>query len=89
MDLPAGFQLVDLGPVALAGLAVLLILTGRLVPRRTYDDIKHDRDEWRAAHRISETARIEAQAQMDEMLELGRTTTQIVRASYREPREVQ
>ena len=49
---------------------VLLIYNGRLVPRRAVDDIlkghtkqlefvEHDRDEWRAAHRISETARVE------------------------------
>jgi hypothetical protein len=48
-----------LAPSALAGLSVLLILTGRLVPRKTLEDIEHDRDEWRTAHRISETARQE------------------------------
>ena len=89
LDLPTGFTLVDLGPAALVAIAVLLVLTGRLVPRRTYDDMKHDRDEWRASHRLSEQARLEQAGQLDEMLELGRTTTAIVRASYREPREAQ
>jgi hypothetical protein len=35
------------------------IQSGALVTRREADDIAHDRDEWRAAHRISETARVE------------------------------
>lgn len=48
-----------LTPSALLGLAIFLILSGRLVPRQTLRDVEHDRDEWRAAHRISETARLE------------------------------
>lgn len=48
-----------LTPAALLGLGVLLILRGYLVPRRYLEDVEHDRDEWRAAHRISETARQE------------------------------
>lgn len=35
------------------------LMSGALVTRREVDDIAHDRDEWRAAHRISETARVE------------------------------
>jgi hypothetical protein len=35
------------------------LATGALITRREADDIAHDRDEWRAAHRISETARVE------------------------------
>lgn len=59
-----------LAPSALAGLCVLLILVGRLVPlkqvkalvaeyERQLSDMAHDRDEWRAAHRISEQGRVE------------------------------
>jgi hypothetical protein len=59
-----------LAPSALAGLCVLLIFLGRLVPRsqvnaliaeyeRQITDLAHDRDEWRAAHRISEQGRVE------------------------------
>jgi hypothetical protein len=51
-----------LGPYsgwAIVGYGVLMIIRGALVPRRTYEDILHDRDEWRAAQRISESARIE------------------------------
>jgi hypothetical protein len=59
-----------LAPSALLGLCVLLIFMGKLVPRsqvkaliteyeRQITDIAHDRDEWRAAHRISEQGRVE------------------------------
>lgn len=45
---------------AIVAVFVIAIMRGNLVPRRTYDDILHDRDEWRAAQRISESARIES-----------------------------
>ena len=59
-----------LAPSALIGLVVLMIFTGRLVTKaqvdrlvaeyqKQLDDMSHDRDEWRAAHRISETGRQE------------------------------
>lgn len=70
-----------LAPSALCGLFVLLVFTGRLVPKSQVDrliadfekqlerqaneharevgDVSHDRDEWRAAHRISEVGRQE------------------------------
>lgn len=43
-----------LTPSALVGLAVLLVLTGRLVPRRTYDDKCHEAEQWRAESRIKD-----------------------------------
>lgn len=75
-----GLTFDTLAPSALAGLCVLLILTGRLVPRRTVEDITHDRDEWRAAHRISEAARAEAASQVEELLEHARTTDAFMRS---------
>jgi len=59
---------------------VVLIFRGAMVPRRTYDDMVHDRDEWRAAHRISETARQVSADQVDELLEHARTTDAFIRA---------
>lgn len=69
-----GFRPSDLGAVALLTLVVLMVLTGRLVPRRTYDDLKEERDTWRAAHTVSEEARAMERAQTAELLELGRTS---------------
>lgn len=47
---------------------------------RVVEDIAHDRDEWRAAHRISETARQVAADQVDELLEHAKTTDAFIKA---------
>ena len=86
VDLPQGIGVV--GVVVLVG---WLVWSGRLVPRSTYDklealyvrqieDIDHDRTEWRAAHRISESARAEAVGQVHELLEHARTTDAFIRS---------
>lgn len=53
MDGLSGELLGALGPAALAGLAVLLVLTGRLIPLRTHqqalDAAKVRGEEWKAA----------------------------------------
>lgn len=78
MEQVPGFD--TLAPSALAGICVLLILLGRLVPRRTLEDAMHDRDMWRAAHMISEQARAEGAAQVEELLEHARTTDAFIRS---------
>ena len=39
----------DIGPSGLLAIAVLAIIQGWLVPRRTYDALAQDRDYWRDA----------------------------------------
>lgn len=39
----------DIGAGAIVILAVLMIFTGRLVPRRYYEDMQEQRDTWRAS----------------------------------------
>lgn len=75
-----GIPVSTLTPAGLLALIVVLIAFGRLVPRRTLEDMIHDRNEWRAAHRISEAARAELAAQVNELLEHGRTTDAFIRA---------
>jgi hypothetical protein len=69
----------------------LQLARGKLHPQSTIDrmvaahnreleDISHDRGEWRTAHRISETARLEAVGQVHELLEHARTTDQFIRS---------
>lgn len=65
---------------ALVCIFVIMVLRGDLVPRRTYNDGLRDRDEWRAAHRISETARQVAADQVEELLEHARTTDALIQA---------
>lgn len=85
MDFGSALPIEALGPAALAGIAVLLILTGRLVPRATYRDAQEERDKWRQAHAVSEHARELQSAQLGELLENSRTTVAFVRAIPRGP----
>lgn len=79
------------GAVGVLAFVFTMILTARLVPRRTVMDIRLDRDErlaemreeivtWRTAHERSEAARETLASQVTELLELGRTTDQYIRA---------
>ena len=80
MDELAGLGMIQGGAVGLVALIVLMVLRGHLVPRRTYEDMRDERDRWRAAHEVSEEARHEAQAQAGELLELSRTAIPLLRA---------
>lgn len=86
-----GIDVAQGGAAALVALVVLLILLGRLVPRSVLQDVRSDRDArlaeisaerdtWRDAHKESEAARIEAQAQVGELLELSRTADHVLRS---------
>ncbi|MEU2996932.1 hypothetical protein [Streptomyces sp. NPDC006863] len=68
-----GVNVAEGGAVALLAVVVLMVLTGRLVPRRTYDDLKEDRNDWRTAHNKVSDALDEAIRQNSELTELSRT----------------
>lgn len=63
-----GIPVSALAPSALAGLAVLLVLTGWLIPKRTHDEVTHDRDEWRAESRVKDQQILELTEQNKAML---------------------
>ncbi|MEW2393082.1 hypothetical protein AB0933_32450 [Streptomyces venezuelae] len=86
-----GINASDAGAAAIVVFVVLLIIVGRLVPRSVLEDVRKDRDDrlqaligerdaWREAYRESESARIQSQAQVGELLELGHTATTVLRA---------
>ncbi|KPC96252.1 hypothetical protein ADL27_04635 [Streptomyces sp. NRRL F-6602] len=75
-----GIPVAQGGAVALLTLVVLMVLTGRLVPRRTYDDLLKERDTWRDAHTLSESARTRDAAQTQELLELSRVSVHALQA---------
>lgn len=75
-----GLSPADLGVSGLLVLVVLLILTGRLVPRATLQDMREERDTWRAAHTESEAARQAEREQVTELLELSRTAGHVLTA---------
>jgi hypothetical protein len=70
----------------------LQMARGKLVPRSTLEDVIRDRDQWRAAHEVSEKAReldaetsANASAQVGDLLELARTTDAFIRAAVNRP----
>ncbi|MDX5563780.1 hypothetical protein PYK79_10995 [Streptomyces sp. ID05-04B] len=70
----------DASAVALLVLVVLLILTGKLVPRRTHEDALADRERWRQAYLESEKARQSEHEQTGELLEMARLGGHILTA---------
>jgi hypothetical protein len=75
-----GIPVGDMSAPVLLGIAIVLILRGRLVPRSTYDDLRADRDQWREAHRLSEEARLTQTRQLDAVLEVGETVKNVMNA---------
>ncbi|MFE0470458.1 hypothetical protein ACFW2V_02430 [Streptomyces sp. NPDC058947] len=70
----------DAGAVTLLVVVVLLILTGRLVPRKTHEDALTDRDNWRQAFLESEAARKVEHEQTGELLEMAKLSGHILTA---------
>jgi hypothetical protein len=86
-----GINVAQGGAVAILAVVVLFIVRGSLVPRSVLEDVRKDRDArvaeilaerdtWRDAHRESERARVEAQSQVGELLELSRTADHVLRS---------
>ncbi|MET9909666.1 hypothetical protein ABZZ74_23175 [Streptomyces sp. NPDC006476] len=75
-----GINASDAGLGALLTLVILLILTGKLIPRRTHEDVIADRDNWRSAYLESEKARKVEHEQTGELLEMARLGGHILTA---------
>jgi hypothetical protein len=78
-----GVPLIALTTPTLLGIAILMVLTGRLVPRSTYDDKAEEANKWQAAHKVSEEARLSQTRQMDAVMEVGETVKNVLTALER------
>lgn len=67
-----------LGPTGLLALTVLMVLTGRLVPKTTLDDQKAETANWRTAYNQERDARSTAETQTAELLSLARATNALL-----------
>jgi hypothetical protein len=74
---------------ALVAIIVVLVLTGRLVPRRTVDDLRADRDArilaakeqtelWKHAYELAVQSRRSADSHVDELMEAARAAVQVI-----------
>jgi hypothetical protein len=86
-SIPPGL-LNGVGVVAVVLLVGWLVWSGRLVPRRTYEDVLHDRDEWRTESRIKDAQLAEKDTQLEHLGEVGRTVAAIMTAVQHQARAV-
>lgn len=79
------------GAIGLVVLVVLLILTGRLVPRSIVNDVRQDRDErvrearaetkvWREAFELARRSNEMLIPYMHQLIEVGHTTNSVLAA---------
>lgn len=73
-------SLAVLSSSALLGLTVLLLLTGRIVPRSTLRDRIDESERWRSAYEAEREARSLSDAHTVELLEVAKTTQAIILA---------
>jgi hypothetical protein len=68
-----------LSTVGLVILFALGLATGRLFTRRQYDEVTHDRDEWRTESRLKDAQIAEKDVQLRHLAEVGKTVEQLAR----------
>lgn len=73
-----------IGATGLLALVVIMVLTGRLVPRAVVEDLRADKDKqievWRAAYDKAMSAQEVQRDQISALLEAAKTTTHVIQA---------
>lgn len=77
-----GIPIGDLTAPSLLGLAVLLLMTGRIVARSVYQDKAAEAEKWRLAYEKEREAREASDAQTAELLEVTKTTHAFITAIF-------
>jgi hypothetical protein len=76
-------------PGALLGVAILLVFTGRLLPRFTYTQKSLEADKWREAFEKEREARAASDAQTAELLQVSQTNHKIISAMFESIRHLE
>lgn len=77
-----GIPVEYLTPSALIGLAIFFIFTGRLVPKRFYQEKVNESDRWRLAYEVQRERADKSDAQTAELLEVTKTTHAFIVAIF-------
>lgn len=77
-----GVPVLGMSAPALVGLAVVLLLTGRIVPLSTYREKCKEAERWREAYEAEREARATSDGQTVELLEIAKTTHSIIAAMF-------
>lgn len=74
----------SIGATGLLAVVVILVLTGRLVPKSTVEDLRADKDKqieiWRTAYETSMSAQEVQREHISALLEAAETTTHVIQA---------
>lgn len=79
-----GIPILSFTPEVLLGIAILMILSGRLWTNKTYQEKCAEAERWRKAYEAEREARAISDAQTRELLELGKATYAILDAALSE-----
>lgn len=74
--------LIGLSAPTLLGVAIALLLTGKIVPRATLMDRQKEMERWREAYEREREARAVLERQTEELTELAKTTHAIIVAMF-------
>jgi hypothetical protein len=77
-----GIAIGDLTAPGLLGIAILMLLFGKLVPRATLMDKTREAENWRNAYEKEREAKAISDAQTAELLEVTKTTYNVVVALF-------
>lgn len=77
-----GIPIGDLTAPTLLGLTVLMVLLGWLVPKAMWKEKSEEAERWRLAYEAEREARSTSDAQTVELLELAKTTHNIIVAMF-------
>lgn len=78
-----GLPIAGLTSPALLGLAIFMLLKGKLWTNEAYQDQVKEKDRWRAAYEIERERAREAESQSKELLELAKTTHALITGVFR------
>lgn len=77
-----GVPIADLTAPTLLGVGILFVLLGRLVPLYFYREKAKEADQWKEAFEAEREARAKSDAQTKELLEIAKTTHDILSAMF-------
>ncbi len=77
-----GISLIGLTPPTLLLVIVVMVLTGRLIPRRVYLDKEKEAAQWHQAYEAMRLARDTSDAQTRELLEVAKASKQFLEGVY-------
>lgn len=78
----------DLGASSLLAVVIIMLLWGKLIPRTALKDKAEESERWRLAYEAEREARVLADSQTTELLEVTKTTQSLISAMFRNSEQI-